>query len=200
MCRWTPSLLTLLFVPLAMGTVRAAEGMTPPPAPLPDGTVRISSQIIQTQAIQTQAVATLPGHGELPVGAVPVPAYMPPVQPQYPYLNAPLYPYPQPNVPVQVGSSLITNQAFYPQEMLYPHDYESMYPPYYYRAKGWWVATPFGTRSDERWELLGTKVKVKYRSAIPFWTGFHAPHNKFFDSDDDWDNPAGTMHRGPYRH
>lgn len=176
MCRWTASLLTLLMMPLAAGVARAAEGA---PAPLPPG----------------GAVATLPGHGELGTPGV-APGYMPPVQPGYPYLNAPLYPSPQPNVPVQVGSTLITNQAFAPQEMLYPHDYEAMYPPYYYRAKGWWVATPFGPRRQENWELLGTKVKVKYRSAIPFWTGFHAPHRKYFDYDENWSNPSATKYSG----
>lgn len=187
MRRWTPSLLTLLCVPLAMGNARAADEDDAPPAPLPGVGV----------AVPGVGVPTLPGHGELPTPAVPVPAYLPPVQPGYPYLNAPLYPYPQPNVPVQVGSTLITNQALYPQEMLYPHDYEAMYPPYYYRAKGWWIATPLGVKSQERWELLGTRVKVKYRSAIPFWTGFHAPNNKYFDYDEMWNNPsASKYHRG----
>lgn len=180
---WT--LLTLLCVPLAMGTARAADDENnDAPAPLPAVGV----------AAPGVGVPTLPGHGELPVPAVPVPAYLPPVQPGYPYLNAPLYPYPQPNVPVQVGATMITNQALYPQEMLYPHDYESLYPPYYYRSKGWWVATPFGTKSQERWELLGTRVKVKYRSAIPFWTGFHAPHNKYFDYDEMWNNPSASKY------
>src|SRR5262245_24404815 len=49
----------------------------------------------------------------------------------YPYLNAPLYPSPQPNVPVQIGSSVYTNQAFAPHEMLYPHTYRAMYPPFF---------------------------------------------------------------------
>jgi len=210
MRRWTPSLLTLLFVPLAMGTAHAAGGISPPPAPLPEGTVRVSSPIRPVDGTDADdapaplpggvapvpgvAVPSLPGHGELPVGAVAVPAWMPPVQPQYPYLNAPLYPVPQPNIPVQVGSTLITNQALYPQEMLYPHDYESLYPPYYYRSKGWWVATPFGTKSQERWELLGTRVKVKYRSSIPFWTGFHVPHNQYFDWDENWNNPSASKY------
>lgn len=177
MCRWTPSLLTLLFIPLAAGNAWA-QGEAPAPLPPPVG------------------VPSLPGHGEVPVAAVPVPAYLPPVQPGYPYLNAPLYPCPQPHVPVQVGSTLITNQALYPQEMLYPHDYQALYPPYYYKQKGWWIATPFGVKSRDNWELLGTKVTVKYRSAIPFWTGFHAPHRKYFDYDENWNNPSATKYSG----
>jgi hypothetical protein len=180
MRRWTPSLLTLLYVPLVAGNARADE-----PAPLPPG-----------PAPAPVAVPSLPGHGEAPVPAVPVPAYLPPVQPQYPYLNAPLYPYPSPNVPVQVGSTMITNQAFYPQEMLYPHDYKSLYPPYYYAQKGWWMWTPFGVKSHDRWELLGTQVKVKYRSEVPIWTGWHAPHKKFFDYDQNWSNPSGSKYHG----
>jgi hypothetical protein len=187
MCRWTPSLLTLLMIPLA-GAARAADNV-PPPAPLPNGVAR---PVVPGPV----GVPTLPGHGEVPVPAVPVPAYLPPVQPGYPYLNAPLYPYPSQNVPVQVGATMITNQAFYPQEMLYPHDYEALYPPYYYRAKGWWLATPLGTRSDERWELLGTRVKVKYRTAVPFWAGWHPPHNKYFDYDENWSNPSASKYPG----
>jgi hypothetical protein len=190
MCRWTPSLLTLLLIPLA-GVARAAD---PPPAPLPEGVAAVPAPGLAP--VPGVAVPALPGHGEVPVPAVPVAAFLPPVQPGYPYLNAPLYPYPQPNVPVQVGATMITNQALYPQEMLYPHDYEALYPPYYYRAKGWWVATPFGPRGDEKWELLGTRVKVKYRSAIPFWTGFHPPHRKYFDYDQNWSNPSGTKYPG----
>ncbi|MGC1275324.1 MAG: hypothetical protein WBC44_16580 [Planctomycetaceae bacterium] len=178
MCRWTSSLLTLLMIPLAAGSARAQGEAAP--APLPPA----------------QGVPVLPGHGEVPLPAAPVPGYLPPVQSGYPYLNAPLYPYPSQNVPVQVGSTLITNQALYPQEMLYPHDYQALYPPYYHRVKGRWFATPFGVRQDEDWELLGTKVTVKYRSAIPFWSGFHAPHRKYFDYDENWSNPSATKYSG----
>lgn len=93
----------------------------------------------------------------------------------YPQLNAPLYPSPQPNTPTYVGGTYITNQAFSPHEMLYPHDYHSMYGPYYWRVKGHWVLTPFGVRSHEKWQLQGTEVKVKYRSQIPLFAGFCPP-------------------------
>ncbi len=169
MIRWMPILVAVVSIPLTSG-VASAQG----PAPVPQH------------------------HGEAYQPLAGSPAGLPPVQPGYPYLNAPLYPTPQPNVPVQVGSTLVTNQAFYPQEMLYPHDYMAMYPPYYYRAKGWWMNTPWGPRSHEKWELLGTKVTVKYRSEIPFWTGFHAPHRKFFDADENWSNPSASKVPGKF--
>ena len=73
---------------------------------------------------------------------------------QYPNLHAPLYPTPKPNIPYQTGATIITNQALAPHEMLYPHSYRAMYPPFYYSV----------------WSLdhcpKGTVVKVKYRSYI----------------------------------
>ena len=84
--------------------------------------------------------------------------------PGYPYLHAPLYPSPEPNVPYQTGLTLVTNQALAPHEMLYPHEYKALYPPYYYRVKGSWVVTPWGVWSHDRWKLQGTEVEVEYRS------------------------------------
>ena len=97
------------------------------------------------------------------------------VPPGYPYLNAPLYTSPVQNVPYQVGGTLITNQAFAPHEMLYPHTYRAIYPPYYYQVKGSWMIGPWGVWSRDTWRLQGTEVKVKYRSHIPLLTGFLAP-------------------------
>jgi hypothetical protein len=85
----------------------------------------------------------------------------------YVRLGAPMYPAPQPTVPIWVGSTMITNQAFAPQEMLYPHTYRAIYPPFYHRVTGGWILTPLGVRSHEHWELQGTKVQVKYRSSYP---------------------------------
>ncbi len=82
----------------------------------------------------------------------------------YPQLNAPLYPAPQPNTPTYVGGTVITNQAFSPHEMLYPHQYKALYGPYYYKVNGHWVLTPKGIRSHDTWKLEGTEVNVKYRS------------------------------------
>jgi hypothetical protein len=91
----------------------------------------------------------------------------------YPQTNAPLYPTAQPNVPYQVGGTIITNQAFAPHEMLYPHDYRAMYAPFYYVVKGRWVVTPWGVRNNEQWELQGTMVEVNYRPRAPLFSGFH---------------------------
>ena len=39
-------------------------------------------------------------------------------QGHYPQLDASLYPCPRPDIPAEVGGTLITNAAFYPHEML----------------------------------------------------------------------------------
>jgi len=97
---------------------------------------------------------------------------------QYPQLNSALYPSPVQYTPPWNGGTIITNQAFAPHEMLYPHDYHGMYGPFYYKVKGSWVWTPFGMRQHENWELQGTEVKVKYRSQIPLLSGFHPPRHR----------------------
>ena len=94
---------------------------------------------------------------------------------QYPVLNAPLYPAPVQHVPGYAGGTIITNQALSPHEMLYPHAYHAMYPPFYYRVTGHWFMTPFGMRQHENWKLEGTHVKVKYRSHFRPFSGFHPP-------------------------
>ncbi|MCA9071857.1 MAG: hypothetical protein KDA84_23175, partial [Planctomycetaceae bacterium] len=100
-------------------------------------------------------------------GAPLPPTYM--YQPGYVYLNAPLYPTPQPYVPQEVGSSVITNQALAPHEMLYKHKYHAMYPPFYYKVNGRWIVTRNGLLTRETWKLQGTEVNVKYHSHIsPF--------------------------------
>ena len=100
----------------------------------------------------------------------------------YVRLGAPLYPSPRPNIPIWVGSTMITNQALAPHEMLYPHTYRAMYPPFYHRVKGGWILTPLGVRSHERWELQGTIVQVKYRSTYPSMlsgAGWHPPATSY---------------------
>ncbi|WP_437206087.1 hypothetical protein [Planctomicrobium sp. SH664] len=94
---------------------------------------------------------------------------------QYPQLNAPLYPSPVQYTPEYNGGTIITNQAFAPHEMLYPHTYHAMYPPFYYKVKGGWIWTPFGMRQHEQWKLQGTEVTVKYRSHYPLFGGYHPP-------------------------
>ena len=103
----------------------------------------------------------------------------------YPYLNAPLYPAPQPNIPYQVGATLITNQALAPHEMLYPHTYKALYPPYYHKVRGFWLWTPLGVWSHQHHRPEGTLVKVKYRSHYsPF--SFFAPPITTWDPHPDW--------------
>ena len=123
----------------------------------------------------TAAPATLaPARPIVPPAAVPAPAYAQ-IAPGYPYLNAPMYSCPRQDVPYQMGGTYITNQAFYPQEMMHAHEYKAMYPPFYYRAHGGWIVTPFGVHSHEAWELQGTVVKVKYMPRYCLFSGFHAP-------------------------
>ena len=110
--------------------------------------------------------------GQLPPGAMIIRA------PQgYPQMHAPLYPSPVPNVPTYVGGTTITNQAFAPHEMLYPHQYKSLYPPFYYKVHGKWWWTPFGMESHDKWELQGTEVKVNYLFRNPKLTGGQKPEN-----------------------
>lgn len=117
-------------------------------------------------------------HGQFPQyppGArmMPPPQQYPPQQ--YPQMHAPMYPCPVPNVPTYVGGTTYTNQAFAPHEMLYPHEYKSLYPPFYYKVRGGWWWTPFGMESHDKWELQGTEVKVKYRSSYRWFSGYHPP-------------------------
>lgn len=108
----------------------------------------------------------------------PAPYVAAPQTSEYPQMGAPLYPAPVQNVPSQIGSTIITNQAFAPHEMLYPHEYHAVYPPFYHRVRGSWIWTPFGIRSHDKWELQGTEVKVKYRGNYGLLSGFKAPFNK----------------------
>jgi hypothetical protein len=89
--------------------------------------------------------------------------------PCHPALNSSLYPCPRPDVPYEVGQTLITNQAFYPHEMLYAHRYKALYPPYCYENKCGLTCLPFFPKPC----LKGTVVKVKYKSTLP--CGFSPP-------------------------
>jgi hypothetical protein len=113
-------------------------------------------------------------------GPVPAPLYLPPTAPNitpngYPSLNAPMYPCPLPYIPYQVGATFITNQAFDPHEMLYPHTYRSLYPPYYYEVSGAWKVFPWGVGQTEHWKLRGTYVSVKYHSSCGLFSGWCPP-------------------------
>lgn len=103
----------------------------------------------------------------MPIDPNQVAPGVPVAEPGYVRLGGAMYPTPRPNIPIWTGSAVITNQALAPHEMLYPHTYRALYPPYYHRVKGHWLLTPLGVRSHERWELQGTMVQVKYRSNYP---------------------------------
>ena len=100
----------------------------------------------------------------------------------YPQLRSSLYPSPRPNVPREVGWTVYTTPAFAPHEMLYPHCYRAMYPPFYYKVKWkqnncWLLPLPgFGrSRTVEKVKLMGTQVDVKYHGAISPFTMFFPP-------------------------
>ncbi|MCA9055992.1 MAG: hypothetical protein KDA75_19300 [Planctomycetaceae bacterium] len=111
-----------------------------------------------------------------PVPAGPAGAQAPHPGPNvYPRLNAPLYPCPVQYTPQWNGGAFITNQAFAPHEMTYPHRYHAMYPPFYHKVEGKWILTPFGMRQHEDWKLEGTEVMVNYRSRFKLFSGYHPP-------------------------
>ena len=97
---------------------------------------------------------------------------------KYPQTGAALYPAPIPGIPQQIGGTAVVNPAFHPHEMLYPHEYHAMYPPYYYKVNGGFMVTPFGVWSQENWKLQGTKVDVKYKSHISPFTLFHPTYHR----------------------
>ncbi len=151
--------------PGAPGTIpdaASARPVTPPqPYGMNQGAYGVSQPPVPIQG----------GQGQLP------PTYL--QQPGYVYLNAPLYPSPQPYVPPEVGSTVITNQALAPHEMLYKHQYHAMYPPFYYKVNGRWFITRNGMLNRETWKLQGTEVKVKYHSHISPFALFCPPATSF---------------------
>ena len=106
---------------------------------------------------------------------VPAPAVVAGSQAGYVHLGAPLYPSPKPTVPIWAGATFIPTPALAPHEMLYPHTYRAMYPPYYHRVTGKYFMTPFGMRTHENWELQGTLVEVKYRGSYSTKNPFIPP-------------------------
>lgn len=181
-----------MLTPLAMlacgATVASADGIqnaaVQQPAQ-PIKTIVVHRQAAQpAPAIQqTAGVEVAPAYGQAPMpvrsvstptGAAPTAGAMP-VSPWYPQTNAGMYPAPLPNIPIQSGGTAITNQAFAPHEMLYPHEYRAIYPPYYYKVKGGWIVTPLGVMSHDHWELMGTEVRVKYKSKISPLSRFVPP-------------------------
>ncbi len=130
----------------------------------------------QNSAAPANGAGVQQGNGVVSRGGANLGQNGPPPMPQrYPQMHAPMYPTPVPNVPAYVGGTVITNQAFAPQEMLYAHEYKSLYPPFYHKVGGTWWWTPWGIQSHDRWELQGTEVKVKYRSSFALFSGFCPP-------------------------
>ena len=108
------------------------------------------------------SITTYPGYASYADG-------MPPV---YPELDASLYPCPRPDIPAEVGGTVITNPAMYPHEMLYPHTYKTIYPPFYYKYKRQfglypcnllYFRNPFVRKVPV---IRGTEVTVEYRGYI----------------------------------
>jgi hypothetical protein len=127
-----------------------------------------AAAILLGTAIENCAIAQQPGAYPTAMAAQPAAqgGVVAPAAGQclYPRLNAPLYPSPVQGVPPWTGGAVITNQALAPHEMLYAHEYNALYPPFYYRVKGNWLFGAFGVKQSEVWKLEGTQVKVKYRS------------------------------------
>jgi len=78
----------------------------------------------------------------------------------FPQINTSLYPSPKPDVPREVGWTVITTPALSPHEMLYAHQYRAMYPPYFYKNTCRLACLPFFPKPA----LKGTVVTVKYRT------------------------------------
>ena len=160
---------------VAQAPIQTARKTDPVPAPvvrqapaptLPRKVVRRAPQRLVRHATATaapsprirQVVAQAP---RMPANQQPAAV---PTNAGFAHLSAPLYPSPVQNIPHQVGGVVITNPALAPHEMLYEHEYRALYPPFYYRVKGWWAWTPFGVESHDKWELMGTEVRVRYKS------------------------------------
>ncbi len=164
MVRWInhPAPWTVLLATLMMPTAWAQSGVEPNRLMVPARPVSMSQVTTAPQPILPQQS-----------GAV-----APQQQMGYVQLGAPLYPSPRTNIPYWTGGTVIPTPALAPHEMLYPHTYRAVYPPYYHRVKGHFLWTPFGMRTHEQWELQGTEVQVKYRSSYPMMKPFHPPKTK----------------------
>lgn len=78
----------------------------------------------------------------------------------YPQINSSLYPCPKPDVPREVGWTVITTPALSPHEFTYAHQYRALYPPYFYKNTCRLACLPFFPKPC----LKGTEVTVKYRT------------------------------------
>ena len=100
----------------------------------------------------------------------------PPLAHRHSQTNAALYPCPRPGIPAYTGGTIITHPALDPHEMLYGHTYKTLYPPYYYKVSVDGFHIPLiGGKTCHRVELIGTQVKVKYRSEYSLFSLFVPP-------------------------
>lgn len=100
-------------------------------------------------------------------------------------IQASLYPCPRPDIPHEVGYTLITNPAFAPHEMLYCHKYKALYPPYYYHNKCGLSCLPFFPKP----KLMGTEVTVKYKSCCGLFS-YKPPCSRVCYSNSSWNRSS----------
>lgn len=113
-----------------------------------------------------------PPNGVMPVHPVPGPY---PAPAGFARIDGALYPAPLPGIPFDVGTTMITNPALDPHEMLYAHRYRGLYAPFYHKTYRHWVLTPFGICKSEKRVLVGTEVRVNYKSYISPCSLFFPP-------------------------
>ncbi len=106
--------------------------------------------------------------------ATPAPVVVGP-PPGFVRVDGAMYPSPQQGIPLDVGSTMITNPAFDPHEMLHAHRYRGLYGPFYHKTHRSWVLTPFGIYKSEKRILMGTEVRVNYKSHISPFSLFFPP-------------------------
>ena len=73
------------------------------------------------------------------------------------------------------SSTVITNPALAPHEMLYPHRTTGLYGPFYHKTYRGWILTPLGVYKTEKRKLTGTTVDVKYKGYISPFALFAPP-------------------------
>lgn len=111
-------------------------------------------------------------NGAIPANPVPGP-YPGPVG--IARIDGAMYPAPLPGIPFDVGTTMITNPALDPHEMLYAHRYRGLYGPFYHKTYRHWFMTPFGICKSEKRVLVGTEVRVNYKSHISPFSLFFPP-------------------------
>lgn len=133
------------------------------------------------QANDVTFATPIPGRSTSSMNGMKGAAPVPPVGPAYPApagiarIDGAMYPAPLPGIPFDVGTTMITNPALDPHEMLYAHQYRGLYAPFYHKTYRHWVLTPFGICKSEKRVLVGTEVRVNYKSYISPCSLFFPP-------------------------